>query len=130
LFSNPQAGRLLQALPGCDLLQAWISAPDLYCYNAVKKAPSMPTPVSLNIKNPEIHEVAVRLARLQGVTITAAVLSALRAELNRVQSTRRGSEVERMEEYSRRIAALSVLDVRSDDAILGYNVEGHLDGLK
>ena len=85
--------------------------------------------VSLNIKNPEVHKAAARLARLNGTTITAAVLDALRAELQRKESTRNATnEIRRMEEFARRITAMPLLDTRSDDEILGYGPEGYLIG--
>lgn len=85
--------------------------------------------VSLNIKNPEVHQAASRLAKMNGVTITAAVLDAVRAELSRQERRRRGgNEVQRMREFTRRVAAMPVLDPRSDDEILGYGPEGDLIG--
>jgi hypothetical protein len=85
--------------------------------------------VSLNTENPDVHEAAARLAKLQNTTIKAAVLNAVRAELGRRNSWRRaGSEVERMRKFARRISALPLLDVRSADEILGYGPEGYLIG--
>jgi len=84
---------------------------------------------SLNIKNPEVHEAAARLAKLQDTTITAAVLNAVRAELGRQNSRRRAdNEVERMREFAHRISALPLLDRRSADEILGYGPEDHVVG--
>ena len=86
-------------------------------------------PGSLNIKNPEVQRAAARLAELQGTTITAAVLNAVRAELIRREAHQRArNEVQRMEECARRISALPLLDTRSEDAILGYGPEGYLIG--
>ena len=80
--------------------------------------------VSLNIKSPKVYEAAARLAKLQGTTITAAVLKAVRAELGRHDSRRRAdSEVLRMRDYARRISAMPLLDARSSDEILGYGAE-------
>jgi len=39
--------------------------------------------MSLNIKNPEAHELAAELAKLRGVTVTKAVTDALRSDLER-----------------------------------------------
>jgi antitoxin VapB len=85
--------------------------------------------VSLNIKNPEVRAAAARLAKLRGTTITGAVLGALKSELQRQE--RAGDvlgEVARMEEFSRRISALPILDRRSEDEILGYGEHGYPDG--
>jgi hypothetical protein len=66
---------------------------------------------------------------MNGVTITAAVLDALRAELGRQERQRRaGNEVQRMRAFTRRISAMPILDPRSDDEILGYGPEGSLVG--
>ena len=69
---------------------------------------------------------AARLAQLQGTTLTAAVLNAVRAELSRREAHHRTrNEVQRMEEFARRISALPLLDNRSEDEILGYGPEGY-----
>ena len=87
------------------------------------------TAVSLNIKNPEVTKAAARLAALQGTTVTAAVLNALRAELQRLESSQRQSnEIRQMKEFANRISSLPLLDGRSDDEILGYAPEGYLIG--
>jgi hypothetical protein len=89
--------------------------------------PGKKTAVSLNIKNPEVHEAARRLAKMNGISITAAVLDAVRAELSRQERQQRaGNEVQRMREFTRRVSAM--LDSRSDDEILGYGPEGNLVG--
>nr|WP_256465538.1 type II toxin-antitoxin system VapB family antitoxin [Bradyrhizobium sp. 138] len=41
--------------------------------------------VSLNIKNPEAHELATELAQRTGETLTAAVTNAIRERLERVR---------------------------------------------
>ena len=56
---------------------------------------------SLNIKNPEVYRAAARLAKLQGTTLTDAVLNAVRTELSRCERRRRvDNEVQRMQEFS------------------------------
>jgi antitoxin VapB len=85
--------------------------------------------VSLNIKSQEVYSAAIRLARLQGTTITGAVLGALQEALLREDRRKRPQdEIARMEEISRRVAALPVIDVRSEDEILGYGSAGFPDG--
>ena len=42
--------------------------------------------MSLNIKNPEAHELAARLAQLTGESLTLAVTQSLRERLARLQS--------------------------------------------
>ncbi len=41
--------------------------------------------MSLNIKNPEAHELAERVARITGETLTEAVTKALRERLERIE---------------------------------------------
>jgi len=43
--------------------------------------------MSLNIKNPEAHALAERLAKLTGETLTEAVTTALRERLARIEQT-------------------------------------------
>jgi len=42
--------------------------------------------MSLNIKNPEAHELAARVAALTGESLTLAVTQSLRERLSRLQS--------------------------------------------
>src|SRR5580700_8962105 len=58
---------------------------------------------SLNIKSVEAHSIAVRLAKLQGTTISAAVIQALRAELRRQQ--RRVHPADRLRVWKHFLAA-------------------------
>ena len=83
--------------------------------------------VTLNIKNPDVYRAASRLAQVKGTTMTQAVLEALTAELAR-QPGRKVGEVEQMLAFTRRVAAMPILDSRSDDEILGYGPEGFLSG--
>jgi antitoxin VapB len=86
-------------------------------------------PVSLNIKNPEVHTMAARLAKLQGTSITQAVLHALKEELRRQQRRiRPADEIARMEAFSHRLSRLPVLDHRPEDEILGYGPGGYPNG--
>lgn len=85
--------------------------------------------MSLNIKSPEVYAAASRLARQKGLTLTEAVRQALEHELRRGSGgAAENREVERMLDYGRRLAALPDLDRRTDEEILGYGAEGHLDG--
>jgi hypothetical protein len=85
--------------------------------------------VSLNIKSKEVHAMATRLAKLQGTSITQAVLRALKEELRRQQRRVHPSEeVARMEAFSRRLSHLPILDRRSEDEILGYGPGGYPNG--
>jgi len=62
--------------------------------------------MTLNIKHPEIHPLAAELARLRKVTLTQAVLDAVREELAREQQRQtRKSGAEELLEIGRRCAA-------------------------
>ena len=81
--------------------------------------------MSLNLKNAEAERLARELARRQGTSITDAVTSALRAELDREKRRLRPKSVaDRLLEIGRRCAALPTLDERSSEAILGYDDAG------
>jgi antitoxin VapB len=81
--------------------------------------------MALNIKNDEADRLARHLAHVTGESITEAVTTALRERLAQVEGVRRApsihDEVRRIQE---RIAALPVLDPRSDEEILGYDAAG------
>ena len=62
--------------------------------------------MALNIKNPEAHTLAAELARLRKVSVTKAVLDAIRHELTREQGRRRRSGLgKQLLEIGRRCAA-------------------------
>ena len=73
--------------------------------------------MSLNIKNPEAHTLAVRLAEKTGETLTEAVTTALRERLERLERT-----AEFDEERYRSLKAL-VKDSRSlwSDSLLSVD---------
>jgi antitoxin VapB len=79
----------------------------------------------LNLKNVEAEQLARELARRQGTSITEAVTSALRAELERERRRLRPRPVaDRLLDIGRRFAALPTLDGRSAEEILGYDEVG------
>ena len=76
---------------------------------------------TLYIKNPVAHKLAEKVSKKMGVTLTEAVIRSLEAQL-RVQP--RPIDWDKVDAISRKIAALPVLDSRSDDEILGYDEFG------
>jgi antitoxin VapB len=85
---------------------------------------------ALNIRDPEVHELARQLAAQTGKTITEAVKRALRDGLRR--AARRSpadlaSRRRRIEKILESYRALPAGDERSPDEILGYNERGHFD---
>ena len=79
----------------------------------------------LNIKDPEVYQLARQLADLTGETLTDAVRHSLRERLQRAQRARPDPQwIEKLREISDRCAARPVLDARSDDELVGYDEFG------
>ena len=81
--------------------------------------------MALNIKNPEAHRLARRLAQETGESLTEAVTVALR---ERLASLHRHEQPVGLEaavvEIQDFVAALPDRDCRSPDEILGYDEHG------
>jgi antitoxin VapB len=76
----------------------------------------------LSIKSPETERLARLVAKKTGETLTSAIEQALRERLERLQRRQSApAKIERLLEIANRVAALPVLDNRSDDEILGYD---------
>lgn len=82
--------------------------------------------MSLNIKNPEVHALATELARLRHVSVTQAVLDAIRNELSREQHQRnQGKLADQLLEIGKRCASRMKGRVSSSDhAALLYDNRG------
>lgn len=62
--------------------------------------------MSLNIKNPEAHELATQLSRITGESLTTTVVKALRERLERErQASSAEPKAERMLAFARRFSA-------------------------
>lgn len=83
----------------------------------------MPT---LNIKDPEVYEIASELARRTGVSMTEVVRKSLRDTLaaNNANQSVQSRKLARVMEIARRISSSPVLDPRTPDEILGYDEHG------
>lgn len=77
--------------------------------------------MALSIKNEQADQMARELAELTGQTITNAVVSALRANL---ETERRRRRQRGLEDIVERFSRLAVLDERSPKVILGYDEHG------
>lgn len=81
--------------------------------------------MALNIKSEEAHELAGRLARARGASLTEAVTVALRETLQRAARADEGPVLIReVKEIQRFLADLPDRDSRSPDEILGYDHRG------
>jgi antitoxin VapB len=79
----------------------------------------------LNIRHPEVEELAETLARLTGETKTEAVRRALRDRLGRLRRERAKRRLaDELDAIALRCAALPVRDRRPADEILGYDEHG------
>jgi antitoxin VapB len=79
----------------------------------------------MNIKNAEAEELARRVAALTGESMTAAIVTALRERLERIErAARADSLAEQLNAIALRAAKLPLVDRRSADAILGYDEKG------
>lgn len=76
--------------------------------------------MALSIRNPEADRLARELAARQGVSMTEAIIGALRKALEEAPKPRKRKLSDELEEIARRYRELPVLDHRSEDEILGY----------
>lgn len=81
--------------------------------------------MALNIKDAETDALVRALAESTGVTLTAAVATAVRERLERVSGAARVDTLEaELNAIALRAAALPVLDARTADEIVGYDEHG------
>jgi antitoxin VapB len=81
--------------------------------------------MALNIRHPEVEELAEAIARLTGETKTEAVRRSLHDRLARLRRERtRRPLADELDAIARECAALPVCDSRSADDILGYDESG------
>jgi antitoxin VapB len=73
--------------------------------------------LNLNIKNPEAHDLAVKLARQTSDSISGAVTKAIRAELRR------------LEDKDAKRARIDAITSRSAEALRGGPGSADIDGL-
>ena len=75
----------------------------------------------LYIKNPAARKLAEKVSKKMGVTLTEAVIRSLEAQL---RGSARPIDGKKVDAICKKIAALPVLDTRTDDEILGYDEFG------
>lgn len=80
--------------------------------------------MAYSIKDPETDRLTRQLAKATGESLTAAVSTAVKERLDRLQGRRPQSLHERVEPIIRAIAAIPVLDPRPMDELLGYDEDG------
>ncbi len=81
--------------------------------------------MALSLKNPKTEELARKLARRTGESITEAVTTALQERLGRLERPEQGQlERRRVEILLKELWSLPDLDTRSAEEILGYDEMG------
>ena len=78
--------------------------------------------MTLHIDHPDADRLARELAEQTGEPIEQAVVTALRDQLEKKKDIAR--KLARIREIQDRVAALPILDPRSDEEILGYDEHG------
>ena len=81
--------------------------------------------MALSIKHPDADQLARALAGVTGLSITDAIIKALREQLEREMGRARGlGWREELRAISTRCAALPDLDLRTADEIVGFDDHG------
>lgn len=85
--------------------------------------------MSIYIKNPEVDRLARKLAKREGLSVTAVVHTALRGLDGGVPATRKTPAQKKAAAMKilKEIWKLPVLDTRTADEILGFNAHGVFD---
>ena len=76
---------------------------------------------TLYIKNPAARRLAEKVSKKMGVTLTEAVIRSLEDQL---RARARPIDWKKVEAIQKEIAALPILDSRTDEEILGYDEFG------
>jgi antitoxin VapB len=81
--------------------------------------------MALNIRNAETEKLATAVAEMTGETKTEAVTKSLKERLEKLKRRRnRRRLADELDEIARHCASLPVLDIRSDEEIIGYDEKG------
>ena len=79
--------------------------------------------MGISIKNPRVEAAIRKLAAQQGVDITKAIELAVNRALEN-SDIRTRARLRRMRAIADRVAAMPLLDARTDEEILGYDDAG------
>ncbi len=83
--------------------------------------------MALNIRDPEVHALARKVADAAGETMTQAVRRSLEERLSRIGQVSEAERLRRlaaMAEFARRFREAPIVDPRTPDEILGYDENG------
>lgn len=80
--------------------------------------------MALSVKNPEADALARELTAVTGESMTEAVIVALRERLDRVRGGRSAAITRRLHALKAETSEYEGADVRSAEAIIGYDEHG------
>jgi antitoxin VapB len=80
--------------------------------------------MAFNVKNEEADQLLRQLTAVTGESLTEAITVSLRERLARERQIRQAGHVLTVEQAVDRFADRAVVDTRTDDEILGYDVVG------
>jgi antitoxin VapB len=84
--------------------------------------------MGVSIKSTEAERKLRRVSRLLGKSMTATVIELADGKLKEIDAKKdRERKLRKVDEIVRRVKALPVLDNRTPDEILGYNIDGLFD---
>jgi antitoxin VapB len=78
----------------------------------------------MNIRSPQLDELAQRLAQLTGEDIETALRRAVEERLSRVAAAAPADRRAAMQSFFDRVSQMRVLDPRPVDEIMGYDRDG------
>ncbi len=83
--------------------------------------------MAIVIEDREAERLLEQLSKQTGESVADVVKDTLRERLDRLDSEDVRRRKAAIREIQERIAAMPVLDARSDEEIIGYNEHGHFD---
>lgn len=81
--------------------------------------------MAFEVEDPEVERLARALASVTGLSVSEAVVMALREQLKReAECSDAGALCDELREISDRCGSLPDLDIRSPEAIFGFDAHG------
>ena len=81
--------------------------------------------MAMSIKSADAEALARKVSAMTGENLTAAIVTALRERLERLEQTNQSDALaDQLDAIAQRSAELPVIDQRSADEIIGYDDQG------
>jgi antitoxin VapB len=81
--------------------------------------------MAMSIKSVDAEALARKVSAMTGENLTAAIVTALRERLKRLEQTKQSDSLaDQLDAIAQRSAELPVIDQRSADEIIGYDDQG------